>query len=64
MPMHIRRYCLKLIKDTKEKENAEIEKSKSSSKSSGGTPKIPSQVGTAYNKQKATQRRTPPAKKK
>lgn len=51
LPVHIRRYCLKNIKDIKEKENEEIEKSKKAGKSTNTSAKVPTSVGTAYNRQ-------------
>jgi hypothetical protein len=60
LPVHIRRYCLKLLKDAKEKENEEIEKNKTSAKSShSGPPRIPSAVNTALANKKTIPRRPP-----
>jgi len=57
LPVHIRRYCLKLIREAKERENSEAEKHKSQTKSSSGKPNIPSAVNTALGKSKSTGRR-------
>ena len=59
LPIHIRRYCLKLLQQAKEKEQQEMEKSQNPEDSDGSTAKIPKTVYNAINTDKKIERRTP-----
>ena len=58
LPIHIRRYCLKLLQQTKEKESEAIKKT-STSDSGKGIPKIPKSVYDAINTGQNPPRRQP-----
>jgi len=57
LPIHIRRYCLKLLQQTKEKENEQIKKVEGKD-NTANAPKIPKSVYDAINIGQ-NQRRTP-----
>lgn len=49
LPIHIRKYCLRLLKNAKEKEIKEIEENNKSN-SLNKVPRMPSSVNSALNK--------------
>lgn len=41
LPIHIRRYCLKLLNDAKQQEKRQMDEQSNQNKGSGGKPQIP-----------------------